>query len=227
MTTDELKSVWSICRYETAWNKGVTSQWCDLFNKTSLEAFEFREDLGYYHSIGNPHDELILNTTQPLWRDLISRLQEVKYGGEVENSTVLTFAHSSATNPFMGTLGLYKAPEELEASDWPAKDRIWKTSELGCFATNFVLIVADCDEEEKEEISERKPELRNFSLKESVQKKKIFLFHQEKQIPFPSGVEDLQHFIDEYGHWAEKDLEETCTIKKHHKYLPTNFEMPS
>jgi hypothetical protein len=55
------------------------------------------------------------------------------------------------------------------------------------------------------------------------------LFHQEKRIPFPSGLDDLQHFIDEYGHWAKKDFEETCTIKKHPQYLDEikQFEMPS
>ena len=101
MTTEELVAVWSICRYETAWNKGITSPWCELFNSTSLDAFEFREDLGYYHSIGNPHDELILNATQPLWHDLISRLEEVKYGGEVENSTGL---YSKPWNLFLNRI---------------------------------------------------------------------------------------------------------------------------
>ena len=42
----------------------------------------------------------------------------------------------------MGTLGLFKAPEEMHAQDWPAKDRLWNLSEIGCFSTNFVLIVA-------------------------------------------------------------------------------------
>ena len=67
--------------------------------------------------------------------------------------------------------------------------------------------------------SKRKKEPRKINFfEEQAENLKIFLYHQEKQIPFPSGVEDLQHFIDEYGHWAEKDFEKTCTIKKHPAY---------
>jgi len=198
---DELVSVWSICRYETAWNKANLSPWCNLFNETSLEAFEYREDLGYYYGKSYPYN-ITLESVQPVWEDLISRLDEVKLGAPVQNSTVFIFSHSSAANPFMSTLGLYKDPEILTAQDWPAKDRLWKSSKIGSFATNFILIVADCEEEDNNLNAGDKQDT-NY---------KIFLFHQEKQIPFPSGLEYLDQFIQEYGFWADIDFDENCAV---------------
>ena len=187
---NDLLSVWSICRYETAWNKATLSPWCHLFNSTSLEAFEYREDLGYYYGKSYPFN-LTLEAAQPVWEDLISRLNEVKMGEPVENNTVFIFSHSSGANPFMSTLGLYKDPELMLAKDWPAKDRLWRSSKIGSFATNFILIVAECENEENQ---------------------KIFLFHQEKQIPFPSGLEYLDEFIDQYRFWADIDYEKNCAV---------------
>ena len=190
LSKKEIRYVWAICRYETAWNYANLSPWCNLFNEFSLKALEFREDLGYYYSMSYPFD-ITLDATQPVWHDLISRMKDVELGAAVDNSTVFIFSHSSAANPFMSTLGLYRDPEILTAADWPAEDRLWKSAQIGSFATSFVLIVGDCDGDNR---------------------KKVFLFHQEKQVQFPSELEYLDQFIEEYGFRADIDFDSICAV---------------
>lgn len=235
-----------LLRYETAWSLAQLSPWCNLFSAASLEALDYKEDLIYYYHRAYPF-QLTMDSTQPIWKDLINTLEKVRRNEPLVNSTGLLFGHGLSVSAFMAALNLYRDPEFLTAEDFPARDRLWKLSEIGCFSANLAVIVADCDssgidnstadafttdasttnafttdssttnasttdtstadaqleEKQNDEASEQSYKPRRH---------KIFMFLQEKLIPFPSGVEYLDEFIDEYGYRAHVNFEQICRL---------------
>jgi len=150
LTRNEIEQVWEICRFEMAWYPGKWSPWCSIFSPQDLQAFDFREDLIAYYLRGYGH-KITWQATQPLWRDLISRLEEIQMTGGAENNTVLLFGHSGTIQPFLVSLGLFKDSEHLMASDWPAEDRAWRTSDIVTFAANLDLMVLECNAQDGSE----------------------------------------------------------------------------
>lgn len=53
ITAEDAKLIYTICGFETAWNRGQEpSVWCSLFNRDTIKAFEFFEDLEYFWNDG-------------------------------------------------------------------------------------------------------------------------------------------------------------------------------
>lgn len=53
ITAHEARLIYTICAFETAWNRRKPpSIWCNLFNKDTIKALEFAEDLEYYWNDG-------------------------------------------------------------------------------------------------------------------------------------------------------------------------------
>ncbi|XP_023339715.1 multiple inositol polyphosphate phosphatase 1 [Eurytemora carolleeae] len=139
----ELDILWDICRFEVSWFPGTWSPWCSVFSIQDLHVYEFREDLKYYYEDGYAYNITKL-MTQPLWHDLITRLEVLQEGRLAVNNSVLMFAHAETLMPFLVSLGLYLDQEPVKASDWPLEDRKWKTSEISSFGTNLDVIVLRC-----------------------------------------------------------------------------------
>jgi len=45
---DDVHLMYTVCAFETAWNKFTTSPWCILFDDEIIQTFEFLENLEYY-----------------------------------------------------------------------------------------------------------------------------------------------------------------------------------
>ena len=219
----DITAIWDICRYETAWNKGIYSPWCNVFSMESISILEYREDLNYYYSEGYGFN-VTLDMTQPLWSDLLTRLEEVKqHPTSITNSTVLLFTHSTATFPFMASLGLYKDESPITAADWPANtlNRKWKTSKIASFATNLMFIVGDCGTSANDDLKynhESVDDLEEVFINQlesesEGERLKLFLFHQEHPIPLPNDIQYLDEFIDNYMHKSNVDFEQVCELK--------------
>ena len=56
----------------------------------------------------------------------------------------LNFAHKTTMMPLLRALGLYK-DKQMKASDWPARERLWKSSQIVTFASNIAVFMLSCD----------------------------------------------------------------------------------
>jgi len=192
LTSNEIALVWEICRFEVAWFPGVWSPWCNFFTQTDLKALDFKEDLRFFYIDGYAYD-ITAEMTQPLWQDLISRMDDIVETGSTANSTVIMYGHSETVNPFIVSLGLYNDERNLTASGWPAEDREWKTSRLNPFSSNVDVVVLQCQSDD----------FMSLELKVAV-------FNQEKQMALPGNVTALEDFLMAYRALAEEDFDTLC-----------------
>ena len=223
---NDLLAIWEICRFESAWSRSLTSPWCEVFSLDNLKALEFREDLRYYYSEAYGYN-ITMDMTQPVWQDLISRLEEITLLDSKEhNSTVLLFTHSTATLPFMASLGLYDTSHSPIAADWPTDNYKWKTSQIASFATNLVFVVGECESvlnknliynhgsvEDTEQDSVFIHQIESDPSKTRPDPElKIFLFHQEHPVPIPGLIHNLDAFINQYKYKTFIDFNKTCGL---------------
>ena len=82
--------------------------------------------------------------TQPLWETMFEDLDDLNTTGS-HPFVRLNFAHLSTIMPMLRAFGLYK-DLGLKASDWPARERLWKTSKIGAFASNLAVFVLQCNQ---------------------------------------------------------------------------------
>jgi len=145
--------IWDMCRYEKAWKPAEGSPWCSIFSESDLELFEFQEDLKYYYNDGAAYN-ITAQMTQPLFKDLFDKIDEIIVEGGQEGSaskSVLNFAHSETVQPFMTALGLYKDQEDLLASDWGTErqEHQWQVARIASFATNVGILIFECEASQK------------------------------------------------------------------------------
>ena len=67
--------------------------------------------------------------------------------------------------------GLYK-DAELKASDWPARERLWKTSEIGTFASNLAVFMFRCNQTGEDVVDGSKED----------QSGQVLVLHQERPV---------------------------------------------
>ena len=80
--------------------------------------------------------------TQPLWESMLEDLGDLEIGS---NPFVrLNFAHKTTMMPLLRALGLYR-DKQMKASDWPARERRWKSSQIVTFASNIAVFMLSCD----------------------------------------------------------------------------------
>ena len=82
--------------------------------------------------------------TQPLWETMFEDLDDLNTTGS-HPFVRLNFAHLSTIMPMLRAFGLYK-DLGLKASDWPARERLWKTSKIGAFASNVAVFILQCNQ---------------------------------------------------------------------------------
>ena len=86
---------------------------------------------------------MTVEMTQPLWETMFADLGGLATASHP--SVRLNFAHLSTIMPMLRALGLYK-DVGLKATDWPARERLWKTSKIGAFASNLAVFMFQCNQ---------------------------------------------------------------------------------
>ena len=92
--------------------------------------------------------------TQPLWETIFADLDDLNTGAS-HPFVRLNFAHLSTIMPMLRAFGLYK-DLGLKASDWPARERLWKTSKIGVFASNLAVFMFQCNQTSADDSYQRK-----------------------------------------------------------------------
>ncbi|XP_055619279.1 multiple inositol polyphosphate phosphatase 1 [Toxorhynchites rutilus septentrionalis] len=137
LDAESIHLMYQTCAFETAWVKKHVSPWCMLFDKATIKALEFGEDLEYYWIDGYGY-ELTYKQSCNAFRDLFRRFDE-----DLEPFTFY-FTHSGTLLKSLAFLGLYRDEFPLTHRDFGQK-RLWKVSEIDAFATNLVFSKLECN----------------------------------------------------------------------------------
>jgi len=139
-----VSSMWDVCRDETAIYN--FSSFCSLFSEEANSILEFNEDLTYYYTEGYGF-QLNYNISNLLLNDFFTTMQNAIKSNFVQKAR-LRFGHAETVIPFVSILGLFD-DESLYGeplmynSSWK-DERLWRTSDLGSFATNIMFILYEC-----------------------------------------------------------------------------------
>ena len=74
--------------------------------------------------------------------------------------------------PMLRAFGLYK-DAGMKATDWPARERLWKTSEIATFASNLAVFTFRCDQT-GQDVDDGGPK--------EVEGGQVLVLHQEKPV---------------------------------------------
>ncbi|XP_016837275.1 multiple inositol polyphosphate phosphatase 1 [Nasonia vitripennis] len=140
-----IKSIYEMCRFESAWYVNRTSVWCSVFNKEELKIMEYREDLNYYYCCG-PGREISAKVGCPLLSDMFQHFKRLASGSTNEPKGVFYFAHTMTLQTFLSALKIGYEPQPPLASNYASSaNRKYRTSILGPFATNVVAVFYRCN----------------------------------------------------------------------------------
>ena len=107
--------------------------------------------------------------TQPLWETIFADLDDLDTASDPV--VRLNFAHLSTIMPMLRALGVYK-DVGLKSRDWPARERLWKTSTIGAFASNLAVFMFRCNNTEEAVVDGSKEE----------QDGQVLVLHQERPV---------------------------------------------
>ncbi|XP_024947003.1 multiple inositol polyphosphate phosphatase 1 isoform X3 [Cephus cinctus] len=141
ITTTSVGLMYDMCRYEKAWNVTKVSPWCAVFTVDELQILEYQEDLYYYYYTG-PSREINARVGCPPLQDMFQHFQKLE-GSEYSHQPkgIFYFTHSGSLQTTMTALGIAKDKVPLTASNYKEMSkRLWRTSEIGSFATNIVAV---------------------------------------------------------------------------------------
>ena len=149
-----LSSMWTACTFDIVIGN-TTSQFCSLFNQTTVDIFNYALDLDYYYVRG-PGNPVNYQPATLLLYDMYTGLNcfvQCNSGttcpsscGSYAITSKLRFGHAETTMPFVSLLGLFNDSQPLMA-DWTPEqiaNRQWVTSTIVPFAANDNFVLYEC-----------------------------------------------------------------------------------
>ncbi|XP_061383221.1 multiple inositol polyphosphate phosphatase 1-like [Danaus plexippus] len=133
--------MYKICGYETSWHKYYTSPWCYGFDLKSIKTLEYYHDLKHYWLDGYGHE---LTSVQACM--ILKNMFEMM--GKENKTAAFLFSHSGTLLKLLTHLGLYKPQTHLRG-DSVIEDRLWRASNIDCFASNIAFVLYKCDDGDK------------------------------------------------------------------------------
>ncbi|KFB35155.1 AGAP003555-PA-like protein [Anopheles sinensis] len=138
VSPEDVHAIYQTCAFETAWNERDISPWCTLFDKESISALEYNEDLKYYWIDGYGY-ELTYRQACSAFRDLFANFDA---SGERPRFTFY-FTHSGTLLKSIAFMNLYKDNEPLTAQSYRYK-RKWRVSHIDAFGSNLYFVLYNC-----------------------------------------------------------------------------------
>ncbi|KAL7290243.1 hypothetical protein TKK_0015945 [Trichogramma kaykai] len=147
LPADEIKLMYDMCRYESAWYPARESIWCIPFNRTELEILEFRQDLDYYYFAG-PGRDLSSKMGCKTLADMFEHFRrlEDKKSSTSQVKGVFYFAHTLTIQHLLSAMGIGVDSPPVTAKDYPSTNRNYRTSLNGPFATNINAVFYRCND---------------------------------------------------------------------------------
>ncbi|XP_061383607.1 multiple inositol polyphosphate phosphatase 1-like [Danaus plexippus] len=141
--TEEINvfNLYELCRFYRTWSPNLQCPWCSLFSDEDLVVLEYRDDVRHYYKNGYGFDINADLGTLPL-RDLFENFELVTRG---EGKNIVSyFTHDTMMEMMFCALGLYKDKSVIKGSS-RNPDRLWRTSYIASFSTNFIAVLHRCD----------------------------------------------------------------------------------
>ncbi|XP_067613618.1 multiple inositol polyphosphate phosphatase 1 isoform X2 [Eurosta solidaginis] len=139
LDVSDVQLMWDMCRYEQAWQVDRTSVWCAAFLPHQVDILEYEDDIKYFYKLGYGYEENFRINCRVV-QDMLTHLND-KIGPNV----VAYFAHSSGIQTLITALGIAKDKIPLTSINYNRRDRLWKTSHLDPFASNFLAVKYECN----------------------------------------------------------------------------------
>ncbi|XP_063973930.1 multiple inositol polyphosphate phosphatase 1 [Diachasmimorpha longicaudata] len=135
---DNARVMKDMCAFETAWSEKNKSPWCDLLTKEEFKIIEFSQDLKYYWIDGYGFS-LSRKQACTAFKDMFEFM--------ARDDSLMTnayFTHSGTVLKILALLGVAQDDKPLRHDQFPADDRLWKTSSIDAFATNIAFVLFNC-----------------------------------------------------------------------------------
>ncbi|XP_073983722.1 multiple inositol polyphosphate phosphatase 1-like isoform X2 [Rhodnius prolixus] len=188
---EDVKSMYTTCGFETAWNRETKSPWCSLLSERDFKILEYAEDLKYYWNDGYGF-EINRNQACPLIKNVFTQFL-TKDGPQ----SVFYFTHSATMLKTLSHLGLYKDEYKLthNVQDKQRDSRKWKVSKIDTFSSNVIFVLYCCGD----------------GLK-------VLLLHQERIMKFPGCNEGDMCSLKKLEELFKKslsdcDFQNICSLK--------------
>ncbi|XP_049873023.1 multiple inositol polyphosphate phosphatase 1-like [Pectinophora gossypiella] len=142
ITTEDVFSIYELCRFYRSWDEKKQSPWCSMFTNEELVILDYRDDLRHYYRNGYGSWVNSRLGEQPL-RDLYQKLSAATQGQG--QKIVSYFSHDAMMEMVYCALQLFNDREPLRG-DNRNPDRLWRTSYIGAMAINMITVLNRCQE---------------------------------------------------------------------------------
>ncbi|XP_018323869.2 multiple inositol polyphosphate phosphatase 1 [Agrilus planipennis] len=144
-TMEDVHLIYTMCSFETAWQKRKESVWCSLLDKETFKVLEYYEDLKYYW-IDGYGNSLNHNQACVAFQDLINFFENE----DPYPKAKIYFTHSGTLLKMIAHFGLYKDVLPLTHKNFQKiSNRQWKVSKIDAFGTNLALVLYRCEDQLK------------------------------------------------------------------------------
>ncbi|XP_060852753.1 multiple inositol polyphosphate phosphatase 1-like [Rhopalosiphum padi] len=162
--------------------------WCTLFNYKDIKMFEGMHDIQYYHKNGY-YNNKTKNFGLPMMNEILNFLK---------NTTTKKFklfsAHTSNCLSLITGFRLYQDDENLTLENMTKDNtmikRKWRSSFIGNYACNVMVVVYSCEHTENAENKE--PQEVSIYLNE----KPLIMISEEKKTCTQCPIEDVKNLIE-------------------------------
>ncbi|KLO05030.1 phytase [Schizopora paradoxa] len=157
LTDTDISNLIALCPFETV-AKEKPSQFCDLFNQTTFEGFEYFEDLGKFYGNGYGQElgpvqgvgyvnELIARLTNSPVQDATQTNRTLDSSPQtfpLDRTIYADFSHDNQMISIYSAMGLFRPAQPLSTTT-PDPRRTWLASKLVPFSAKLVTERLECD----------------------------------------------------------------------------------
>ncbi|KAL0883467.1 hypothetical protein ABMA27_016839 [Loxostege sticticalis] len=140
LSSEDIYSLYEICRFYRSWEPTLRSPWCSAFSNEDLVALEYRDDVRHYHRNGYG-SWVNVNLGATALKDLYGSF-EAALTPQGKN-LVAYFTHDTMIEMVLCAMGLYKDDFVLQGRQRDP-NRLWRTSHIGSFSANILAVLNEC-----------------------------------------------------------------------------------
>ncbi|XP_059061485.1 multiple inositol polyphosphate phosphatase 1-like [Achroia grisella] len=202
LSSDDIYTLYEICRFYRSWTPTLQSPWCSVFTDDDLLVLEYEDDVWHYYrnGYGSWVNERLGG---PVIKDLYDNFEAVVQGGG--KKIISYFTHDTMLQMAFSALGLYKDDFVIQGAR-RVPDRKWKTSFIASFSVNLIAVLNRCNEAEGQSyrvqffINEKETELCPFEgCKWDEFQSKFSKYTSSLEFCSPDYVNPVQPLTDDAG----------------------------
>ncbi|XP_028177744.1 multiple inositol polyphosphate phosphatase 1-like [Ostrinia furnacalis] len=144
LSSEDVDSLYELCRFYRSWEPNLKSPWCAAFSNADLLVMEYRDDVKHYYRNGYG-SWVNVNLGAPVLKNLYENFENYLESKNTTRTLTAYFAHDTLFEMALCAMGLYKDSFVLQGSNRDP-DRMWRTSFIGGFSNNILAVLSTCNE---------------------------------------------------------------------------------